>query len=189
MPVPCGLDWVNGLNSIIKTVFVNEFIAIPKSPFFFLFAQVGTSIIVRGFFIMKTIRFTNLPGDGIGPEVMSVALEVLQKTGGIFGFKCETTTHDVGGAGIDNHSKALPDTTLEACKSVDAILFGSVGGPKWENLPPKEQPERAALLPLRKAFELFANLRPGNLFPELADLSPFGPMWHVRALMYSVFAS
>ena len=121
---------------------------------------------------MKTIRFTNLPGDGIGPEVMSVALEVLQRTGGIFGFKCETTTHDVGGAGIDNHGNALPDTTLEACKSVDAILFGSVGGPKWENLPPKEQPERAALLPLRKAFGLFANLRPGNLFPELADLSP-----------------
>jgi 3-isopropylmalate dehydrogenase len=55
---------------------------------------------------------------------------------------------------------------------MDAILFGSVGGPKWESLPPKEQPERAALLPLRKEFELFANLRPGNLFPELADLSP-----------------
>ncbi len=123
-------------------------------------------------FLMKTIRFTNLPGDGIGPEVMSVALEVLQKTGSIHGFACETTTHDVGGAGIDNHGNALPDATLDACRAVDGILFGSVGGPKWENLPPKEQPERAALLPLRKAFKLFANLRPGNLFPELADLSP-----------------
>lgn len=121
---------------------------------------------------MKIIRFTNLPGDGIGPEVMSVALEVLEKTGEVYGFACETTAHDVGGIGIDNHGKALPQSTLDACKSVDAILFGSVGGPKWENLPPKEQPERAALLPLRKAFELFANLRPGNLFPELADLSP-----------------
>ncbi len=121
---------------------------------------------------MKTIRFTNLPGDGIGPEVMSVALEVLEKTGQAYDFSPESKSHDVGGVGIDNHGKALPDSTLDACKSVDAILFGSVGGPKWESLPPKEQPERAALLPLRKAFELFANLRPGNLFPELADLSP-----------------
>ena len=121
---------------------------------------------------MKTIRFTNLPGDGIGPEVMSVALEALEKAGQIYHFDCETTTHDVGGVGIDNHGNALPDRTLEACKAVEAILFGSVGGPKWESLPPKEQPERAALLPLRKAFELFANIRPGNLFPELADLSP-----------------
>ena len=121
---------------------------------------------------MNTLRFTNLPGDGIGPEVMNVALEVLKKTGQIYHFECETTTHDVGGVGIDNHGTALPDSTLEACKAVDAILFGSVGGPKWESLPPKEQPERAALLPLRKAFELFANIRPGNLFPELADLSP-----------------
>jgi len=121
---------------------------------------------------MKTIRFTNLPGDGIGPEVMSVALEALEKAGQIYHFDCETTTHDVGGIGIDNHGNALPDRTLQACKAVDAILFGSVGGPKWESLPPNEQPERAALLPLRKAFELFANIRPGNLFPELADLSP-----------------
>jgi 3-isopropylmalate dehydrogenase len=121
---------------------------------------------------MKTIRFANLPGDGIGPEVMSVALNAIEKAGEVFNFECITTRHDVGGVGIDNHGKALPDSTLEACRSMDAILFGSVGGPKWENLPPKEQPERAALLPLRKEFELFANLRPGNLFPELADLSP-----------------
>jgi len=121
---------------------------------------------------MKSIHFTNLPGDGIGPEVMSVALDVLTKTGQAYNFSCQTSTHDVGGIGIDNHGNALPGSTLEACQSADAILFGSVGGPKWESLPPHEQPERAALLPLRKAFELFANLRPGNLFPELADLSP-----------------
>ena len=122
--------------------------------------------------LMKTLRFTTLPGDGIGPEVMDVALKVLQKLGNLYDFSIETSGHDVGGIGIDNHGKALPDSTLEACKKVDAILFGSVGGPKWENLPPKEQPERAALLPIRKAFELFANLRPGNLYPELSDLSP-----------------
>ena len=122
--------------------------------------------------LMKTLRFTTLPGDGIGPEVMEIALIVLQKLGNLYDFSIETSNHDVGGIGIDNHGKALPDSTLNACKEVDAILFGSVGGPKWENLPPKEQPERAALLPIRKAFELFANLRPGNLYPELSDLSP-----------------
>ena len=121
---------------------------------------------------MNILRFTNLPGDGIGPEVMSIALKVLETLGQRNGFSIETTEHDVGGIGIDNHGSALPDNTLSACKDADAILFGSVGGPKWESLPPKEQPERAALLPIRKAFELFANLRPGNLYPELADLSP-----------------
>ena len=122
--------------------------------------------------LMKTLRFTTLPGDGIGPEVMDVAIKVLQKLGNLNDFSIEYSNHDVGGIGIDNHGKALPDPTLDACRQVDAILFGSVGGPKWENLPPKEQPERAALLPIRKAFELFANLRPGNLYPELSDLSP-----------------
>jgi 3-isopropylmalate dehydrogenase len=122
--------------------------------------------------LMKTLRFTTLPGDGIGPEVMDVAIKVLQKLGNLHDFSIEYSNHDVGGIGIDNHGKALPDPTLDACRQVDAILFGSVGGPKWENLPPKDQPERAALLPIRKAFELFANLRPGNLYPELSDLSP-----------------
>lgn len=122
--------------------------------------------------LMKRISFTTLPGDGIGPEVMEIALQVLQALGEKYDFTIETSSHDVGGIGIDNHGKALPDSTLSACQQVDAILFGSVGGPKWENLPPKEQPERAALLPIRKAFELFANLRPGNLYPELSDLSP-----------------
>ena len=123
-------------------------------------------------FLMKTLSFTTLPGDGIGPEVMEVALEVLKHLGQRHDFQINTTTHDVGGSGIDNHGCALPESTLQACRKSDAILFGSVGGPKWEKLPPKEQPERAALLPLRKEFELFANLRPGNLYPELANLSP-----------------
>jgi 3-isopropylmalate dehydrogenase len=78
----------------------------------------------------------------------------------------------VGGAGIDNHGQALPESTLKVCAAADAILFGSVGGPKWEKLPPKEQPERAALLPLRKHFTLFANIRPGLLYRELTDASP-----------------
>ncbi len=103
---------------------------------------------------------------------MSEALRVLEHVAKQEGLTLEATHADVGGAGIDNHGKALPDTTLRLCESSDAILFGSVGGPKWEKLPPKEQPERAALLPLRKHFTLFANIRPGLLYPELTAASP-----------------
>jgi len=103
---------------------------------------------------------------------MTEALRVLEHAAQGVGLTLAYETADVGGAGIDHHGKALPDSTLATCQAADAILFGSVGGPKWESLPPKEQPERAALLPLRKAFSLFANIRPGLLYPELTDASP-----------------
>lgn len=121
---------------------------------------------------MPTLKFAVLPGDYIGPEVMPEALRVFEHVAKQDGLTLAYTTADVGGAGIDNHGKALPDSTLKLCAESDAILFGSVGGPKWEKLPPKEQPERAALLPLRKHFTLFANLRPGLLYRELTDASP-----------------
>jgi len=124
---------------------------------------------------MKTLKFAVLPGDGIGPEVMDATLEVLKAATAPAGLELEYTTADVGGIAIDNHGCALPESTLEVCRAADAILFGSVGGPKWENLPPAEQPERAALLPIRKAFSLFANIRPGLLFKELVDASPLRP--------------
>ncbi|MBN2069027.1 MAG: 3-isopropylmalate dehydrogenase [Opitutales bacterium] len=120
----------------------------------------------------KTLKFAVLPGDYIGPEVMDVALDVLKAATEPAGIKLEYEVAAVGGAGIDAHGKALPESTLKVCEEADAILFGSVGGPKWEKLPPKEQPERAALLPLRKAFSLFANIRPGLLLKELTDASP-----------------
>ena len=122
--------------------------------------------------MQKKLNFSVLPGDGIGPEVMDVALDILGTTGAKHGFSLEYHASDVGGIAIDKHGEALPPPTLKDCRRRDAILFGSVGGPKWENLPPKEQPERGALLPLRKAFNLYANIRPGCLFPELAGLSP-----------------
>ena len=121
---------------------------------------------------MSTLTFAVLPGDYIGPEVMKAALRVLSHVAKQEGLTLQYQHGDVGGAGIDNHGKALPDSTLELCRKSDAILFGSVGGPKWEKLPPKEQPERAALLPLRKAFTLFANIRPGLLYKDLVDASP-----------------
>jgi 3-isopropylmalate dehydrogenase len=116
-----------------------------------------------------------LPGDYIGPEVMGVALPILETVLRKSGHSLHSSTHDVGGAGIDRHGKALPDSTLAGCRAADAILFGSVGGPKWERLPPHEQPERASLLPLRKHFRLFANVRPGLLLKNLLDTSPLRP--------------
>ncbi|MEI6862299.1 MAG: 3-isopropylmalate dehydrogenase [Verrucomicrobiota bacterium] len=120
----------------------------------------------------QTLKFAVLAGDYIGPEVMTEALRVFQHVARLEKLTLAYTAADVGGAGIDNHGKALPDSTVKLCEQSDAILFGSVGGPKWEKLPPKEQPERAALLPLRKHFTLFANLRPGLLYRELTDASP-----------------
>jgi len=113
-----------------------------------------------------------LPGDGIGPEVMAEALKVLDAVQKKFGFSLEFTHADVGGIAIDNHGHALPPSTLKVCEASDAILFGSVGGPKWESLPPDQQPERAALLPLRKHFDLFCNLRPAKVFKSLAASCP-----------------
>ncbi|MFZ5761637.1 MAG: 3-isopropylmalate dehydrogenase [Thermodesulfobacteriota bacterium] len=113
-----------------------------------------------------------LPGDGIGPEVMQEAIKVLDAIQARFGVSFEYSHADVGGCAIDNHGHALPDSTLDVCKQSDAILFGSVGGPKWESLPPEQQPERAALLPLRKEFELFCNLRPAKVFKSLAAACP-----------------
>lgn len=124
---------------------------------------------------MKTYNIAVLVGDGIGPEVMAEALKVLDAVSQKFGFVVKTQSALVGGAAIDAHGEALPAATLELCKQSDAILFGSVGGPKWTSLPPAQQPERASLLPLRKTFDLFCNLRPGKIYPAFADLSPIHP--------------
>jgi len=120
--------------------------------------------------MMKKVAL--LPGDGIGPEVMTEAVKVLDTVQRKFGFSLEYSWADVGGIAIDNHDNALPESTLRICEESDAILFGSVGGPKWEGLPPEKQPERAALLPLRKHFDLFCNLRPARVFESLAAACP-----------------
>jgi 3-isopropylmalate dehydrogenase len=121
---------------------------------------------------MKSFRIAVLAGDGIGPEVMAEALRVLSAVERKFGLSFQLIEARVGGAAIDVDGRALPEETLRVCGEADAILFGSVGGPKWESLPPNEQPERAALLPLRKHFSLFANLRPAVCFPKLTHASP-----------------
>lgn len=120
----------------------------------------------------RTFKIAVLPGDGIGPEVMQEALKVLDAVAAKSDLKFEYSHQLVGGAAIDAVGKALPPETVAACEASDAILFGSVGGPKWEKLPPNEQPERGALLPIRKHFGLFANLRPGICYPALTASSP-----------------
>lgn len=113
-----------------------------------------------------------LPGDGIGPEVMNEARKVLGRVAERYGLTFDLVEKLVGGAAIDDCGHPLPEDTVKACEAADAILFGSVGGPKWETLPPDLQPERGALLPLRKHFGLFANLRPAVCFPALTHASP-----------------
>ena len=121
---------------------------------------------------MKTFKIAVLPGDGIGPEVMAEARRVLAVVESKFALQFVLTEARVGGIAIDVDGEALPAETLRVCGEAEAILFGSVGGPKWEALPPNQQPERAALLPLRKHFGLFANLRPAVCFPKLTHASP-----------------
>jgi 3-isopropylmalate dehydrogenase len=121
---------------------------------------------------MKSFKVAVLPGDGIGPEVMTEARRVLDVISQKFALGFEFEEARVGGIAIDVDGEALPEATLAICRKADAILFGSVGGPKWESLPPNQQPERAALLPLRKHFGLFANLRPAVCHPALTHASP-----------------
>jgi 3-isopropylmalate dehydrogenase len=113
-----------------------------------------------------------LAGDGIGPEVMEETIKLLDVAQKKFSFAFQYDFADVGGCAIDNHGSALPAQTLKTCEESDAILFGSVGGPKWESLPPVEQPERAALLPLRKHFDLFCNFRRAKVFKSLTAACP-----------------
>ena len=120
----------------------------------------------------KSYKIAVLPGDGIGPEVMQQAHKVLNAVEEKFSMSFEREEYDVGGIAIDNHGCPLPDSTLKGCEEADAVLFGSVGGPKWEHLPPNDQPERGALLPLRKHFQLFCNLRPAQIHSGLEAFSP-----------------
>lgn len=112
-----------------------------------------------------------LHGDGVGPEVVREAVKVLKCVGTRFGIPLEFEEGIVGGIAIDARGTPLPPETWTLCRASDAILFGAVGGPKWDNLPVDRRPERG-LLTLRKELQLYANLRPVKLFPPLIDASP-----------------
>ena len=118
-----------------------------------------------------TKKILILPGDGIGQEVTSSAKEVLDFLIDEYQLNFEITNMDVGGTAYEKFGSPLPDNVLEEAKKSDAILFGAVGGPQWDDLGWDYRPEQA-LLGLRKELELFANLRPAFLFNELASASP-----------------
>jgi 3-isopropylmalate dehydrogenase len=121
---------------------------------------------------MSTKRIAVLPGDGIGPEIMQEAQKVLNKIQEKSDTKFEYNQAPVGGAAWDEYKEHLPETTLETCRQCEAILFGSVGGPvKEQNTEKWKGVEVNSLLGLRKAFKLYANLRPAKLFPSLSFAS------------------
>ena len=117
---------------------------------------------------------TVLPGDGIGPEVISEAVKVMNAVGNRFGHTFNTTYGRVGGNAIDDFGTPLPDETVEMCRDTDGILFGAVGGPKWDDPRAKTRPEDG-ILAIRKSLGLFANLRPVKVYPQLINSSPIKP--------------
>jgi 3-isopropylmalate dehydrogenase len=120
---------------------------------------------------VATAKIALLPGDGIGQEVVPEAVKALQVVARATGSTFEFEQGLVGGAAIDAGGTPLPDASLALCTASDAILFGAVGGPRWDGLPQEQKPERG-LLRLRKELDLYANLRPARCFPMLVDASP-----------------
>ena len=120
------------------------------------------------------IRITLLPGDGIGPEIMSVAVAVLEQVAAQENITFEFTESLIGGAAIDATGSPLPEETLSACRGSDAVMLASIGGYKWDNLPRAQRPE-TGLLGLRAGLGLFANLRPATILPQLLSASSLKP--------------
>ena len=121
-----------------------------------------------------TSKILVLPGDGIGPEIVSAAVAVLERLRRDFGLAAEVEHGLLGGAAVDAHGRPLPEETLKLAHAADAILLGAVGGPKWDALEPALRPEKG-LLGLRSGLDLFANLRPALLYPQLAAASTLRP--------------
>ena len=121
------------------------------------------------------INFTYLPGDGIGPEIGTAALRVLNATAIAYGHTLDIEEHLIGGIAIDQTGGPLPAETLASAKKTGAILLGAVGGPKWDHLKGADRPELGGLLPLRKTLELYANVRPAKPYNALLDAAPIKP--------------
>jgi 3-isopropylmalate dehydrogenase len=115
-------------------------------------------------------RITLLPGDGIGPEIITVAVDVLKAVGQQLNLNFEFQEAPIGGAAIDKTGNPLPDETLAICRNSDAVLLAAIGGYKWDTLPSNQRPERG-LLGLRAGLGLFANLRPAKILPQLINAS------------------
>ena len=123
---------------------------------------------------MKNYKIAVLKGDGIGPEIVNEAIKVLDAVASKEGFNLEYNEYLIGGSAIDVFDNPCPDDTIKGCLNSDAVLFGSIGGPKWDNLPKEKRPE-TGLLKLRKSLGLFANIRPAIIFDELVNASTLKP--------------
>ncbi|MBU2740488.1 3-isopropylmalate dehydrogenase [Acidithiobacillus thiooxidans] len=121
---------------------------------------------------MKKIAI--FPGDGIGPEIVDAARLVLDAVDQAAGLNLQCTDGLVGGAALDATDDPLPEASLQLAMAADAVILGAVGGPRWDGLPPAKRPEQG-LLRLRKNLDLFANLRPAQIFPQLLSASPLRP--------------
>lgn len=119
-------------------------------------------------------RITVIKGDGIGPEIVGEAIKVLEKVAEKFGHTFRYNEVLAGGCAIDAYGECLPQSTIDACLDSDSVLLGAVGGPKWDHVPGPQRPEKA-LLGIRSKMELYANVRPAVLFPQLADACPLKP--------------
>ncbi len=120
---------------------------------------------------MSTFNIAVIQGDGIGPEVTTAAMNVLTKIGERYGHKFNFTQSICGGCAYDKYGEPLPKESLDICLASDSVLLGAVGGPQYDNLPYELRPERA-LLGVRKAMELYANLRPAKMFDALKSVCP-----------------
>ena len=119
---------------------------------------------------MKNYNIITLPGDGIGPEITTSAVEVLKEVSRHSELEFTIREKEIGGKSIDLYDTPLTNDTLEACLSSDSVFLGAVGGPKWDNVEHDKKPEQA-LLKLRKSLSLFSNLRPANIFKALVHSS------------------
>ncbi len=120
---------------------------------------------------MKNYKIAVIKGDGIGPEIINEAIKVLEVVAKKFSFTLTFENYLMGGIAYDLTKNPLPDETIEGCLGADAILFGAIGGDKWDNLPRELRPE-SGLLRLRKSLEVFANFRPTKVYDELLESSP-----------------
>jgi 3-isopropylmalate dehydrogenase len=121
---------------------------------------------------VREVSVVVLPGDGIGPEVVTEARRLVDAVAPDAGLSIAWTEHLVGGVSIDTHGTALTDEVLEACAAADAVLLGAVGGPKWDTTDPNKPRPEQGLLGLRSGLGLYANLRPVRPWPALYDASP-----------------
>ncbi len=124
--------------------------------------------------VIMEFRILVLPGDGIGPEVVQQGVRVLEKVESRFGHRFDFSYDDVGGAAIDKYGVALRESTMQAAGGFDAVLFGAVGGPKWDDPQAKVRPENG-ILDIRKGLSVFANLRPVKVLPDMVDSSVVKP--------------